>query len=94
MDHDGCMRCHDHFSDSRPERADFRRERVDFRPERAGFRPERAWGGWTDGWMDGQRNESPPVFYRTSSPSGPLPKKRFVVKPANLSNIGMLICPS
>ena len=25
--------------------------------------------------MDGRTNESPPVFYRTSSPSGPLPKK-------------------
>ena len=23
--------------------------------------------------MDGMTNESPPVFYRTSSPSGPLP---------------------
>ena len=27
----------------------------------------------TDGRMDGQ---IPPVFYRTSSPSGPLPKKK------------------
>ena len=25
--------------------------------------------------MDGRTSESPPVFYRTSSPSGPLPKK-------------------
>ena len=29
-------------------------------------------GGRTNEWT----NESPPVFYRTSSPSGPLPKKR------------------
>ena len=28
-----------------------------------------------DGWMDGRTNESPPVFYRTSSPLGPLLKK-------------------
>ena len=41
----------------------------------------RGWGGRTDGrtyvrtdgWTDGQ---IPPVFYRTSSPSGPLPKKK------------------
>ena len=26
------------------------------------------------GWIDGRTNESPPVFYRISSPSGPLPK--------------------
>ena len=55
------------LSDSWPERADFR-------PERADFRPQRAWGdGWTDGWT----NESPPVFYRTLSPSGPLPCLSF-----------------
>ena len=30
-----------------------------------------------DGWTDRQTNGSPPVFYRTSAPSGPLPK-RFV----------------
>ena len=60
-------------ADFRPERVDFRPERVDFRPERADFRPERAWG--THGRTDGRTNESPPVFYRTSSPSGPLPKK-------------------
>merc|ERR1712074_436580 len=29
--------------------------------------------GWMDGRTDGMTNESPPVFYRTSSPSGPLP---------------------
>ena len=36
--------------------------------------------GQTDGWADDGRtdertNKSLPVFYRTSSPSGPLPKK-------------------
>ena len=56
-------------ADSRPERADFRPERADFRPERAYFRPERAWGGRTN-------EQKPPVFYRTLSPSGPLPKKK------------------
>ena len=30
----------------------------------------------TNGQTDGGTNESPPVFYRTWSPSGPLPKKR------------------
>ena len=67
-------------ADSRPERAYFRPERVDFSPERADFRPERAGGGRTnertDGRTDERTNGSPPVFYRTSSPSGPLPKKR------------------
>ena len=59
-------------ANSRPERADFRPERADFRPERTDFRPERAWGRWTDRWTDGRRDKSP-VFYRTSSPLGPLP---------------------
>ena len=59
-------------ADLRPERADFRPERVDSRPKRADFRPERAWGG---AQTDKQMKESPPVFYRTSSPLGPLPKK-------------------
>ena len=54
-------------------RADFRPERTDFRPEMADFRPERAWGGRTDEQTDRRMKESPPVFYRTSSPSGPLP---------------------
>ena len=50
---------------SRPDWANFRPERADSRPERADFRP----GG------DKRTNESPPVFYRTLSPSAPLPKK-------------------
>ena len=65
------------------EKPDLRPEKADFRPERADFRSERAWGGidrWTDGrndeQTDGMTNESPPVFYRTSSPSGPLPKNQ------------------
>ena len=62
------------LSDSRPERADFRPERTDFRPEMADFRLERAWG--VDRRTNGQTNEQKsPVFYRTSSPLGPLPKK-------------------
>ena len=57
--------------------ADFRPEKADFRPERADFRPERTWGG-TDKRTNKQTNkQSPPVFYRTSAPSGPLPKKRW-----------------
>ena len=39
--------------------------------QKADFGPERAWGRR----MDKQTNRSHPVFYRTSSPSGPLPKK-------------------
>ena len=65
-------------ADVRPQNANWKLERADFRSERADFRPERAWrGGRTDGRMDGRMNErKSPVFYRTSSPSGPLPKKR------------------
>ena len=61
--------------DLRPERPDFR---PDWRPERPDFRPLRPdqGGGRTNERTDGQTNKSPPVFYRTSSPSGPLPKKR------------------
>ena len=63
----------------RPERADFKPEMVNVKPERAVFRPERdGGGGQTDKGMKertiGQTNKSPPVFYRTSSPLGPLPK--------------------
>ena len=60
--------------DNKSERADFRHGRKNFRSERADFRSERAWGERMDGRMDGMTNESPPVFYRTLSPSGPLPK--------------------
>ena len=68
---------HPFTPDSRPERADFRPEKIDFRPERIHFRPEkadfrseRAWGG---GRTEGRTNESLTLFYRTSSPSRPLP---------------------
>ena len=58
------------------EREDFKPDRADSKPERTGFRPERAWGGQTEGRMDGRTDkQKSPVFYRTSSPSGPLPKK-------------------
>ena len=57
------------------ERANFRPERADFKPERADFRPERAW---ELAQMDKRTNKrKSPVFYRTSSPSGPLPCLSF-----------------
>ena len=77
----------------RPERLDLRLERPNLRPERLDLRPERPYlrsqrpnlrpegpdGGdeRTNKRTDGRTNESPPVFYRTSSPSGPLPKKEI-----------------
>ena len=66
-----------------PERSDLRPERPDLRPERSDLRPERPYlrsegpderGGRTNKRINERTNESPPVFYRTSSPSGPLPK--------------------
>ena len=36
--------------------------------------------------MNGHTNESPPVFYRTSSPSGPLPKKLRIIIKSNMDN--------
>ena len=65
----------------------------DFRPERADFRPERAWG---DGRMDGRTNKSPPVFYRTSSPSGPLPcflSLKFTIMQSRAKGIADHILP-
>ena len=44
------------------------------RPERPDLRPVGPDGG-TNKLMNGQTNKSPPVFYRTLSPLGPLPKK-------------------
>ena len=69
-------------ADFRPERANFRSARAESRPERATFRSERPDGDKeterrTEGWI----NESPPVFYRTSFPSGPLPKKQTSQRP-------------
>ena len=62
--------------DLRPERQDLRPERQDFRPERPDLRPEGLDEGGTHERTNERTNKSPPVFYRTSSPSGPLPKKR------------------
>ena len=42
----------------------------------------------TDGQTDERTNESPPVFYRTLSPSGPLPKKRKKERKRNRSPKG------
>ena len=73
----------------RPERLDLRPKRLDLRPDRPGFRPERPdlrsqrpelrpEGLDEGGRTDERTNESPPVFYRTSSPSGPLPKNKMI----------------
>ena len=73
-------------TDSRPERADFRPEREDFRLERADSRP----------WGDRRTNESPPVFYRTSSPSGPLPcfpSLQFTIRQSRATGIADHILP-
>ena len=48
---------------------------------------------------DGRTNESPPVFYRTSSPSGPLPKNRIlksITRTLNLTKVvsTMAVFPS
>ena len=48
-------------------------ERTDSRPGRADLRPKRIDGG--GGKTNGQMNKSRPVFFGTSSPLGPLPKK-------------------
>ena len=43
---------------------------------------------WTDGRTDGRTDKLiPPVFYRTSSPSGPLPKKEKKYKNKLLKGI-------
>ena len=58
--------------DMRPERLDLRPGRSDLRPERSDLRPERPNEG--GGRTNGRTNErKSPVFYRTSSLSGPLP---------------------
>ena len=67
--------------DLRPERLDLRPERLDLRPERPDLRsqcpylrPEGPDEGGTNKRTNKQTNErKSPVFYRTSSPAGPLP---------------------
>ena len=66
--------------DLRPDRLDLRPERLDLRPERSDLRPERLdfspEGPNKGGGTNERTNErKSPVFYRTSSPLGPLPKK-------------------
>ena len=63
-------------ADLRLGRADLKSERADlrlYRPDIRSGRPDEA-----DKWIDKQTNkltnESPPVFFRTSSPSEPLPR--------------------
>ena len=66
----------------RPERLDLRPERLDLRPERPDLRSQKPdlrpkgpdEGGQTNNWT----NKSPPVFYRTSSSLGPLPKNQVL----------------
>ena len=64
-------------ADLRHERTDLRFERADLGPERAALRPERTGGGeaQTNEQTNKRMDKSPPAFYRTSSSSGPLPKK-------------------
>ena len=64
-------------ADYRPERVDLRHEGTDFWPYRADFRVERPDGG-TDRLNNRWTNKSPPVFYRTLSPSGRCPKIRAI----------------
>ena len=55
-------------ADLRPERPDLRPDRVDLRSQRPNQRPE------INEWTNARMNKSRPVFYRTSSPLGPLHK--------------------
>ena len=57
----------------RCERTDFRSEGTDFRPERTDLKSERS-DRETNGQMARGISECPPVFYRTSSPLGLLPR--------------------
>ena len=59
---------------------------VPLRPSQTWNLPSQAWNLSSQAWnlssqalnLWGQTNKSPPVFYRTSSPLGPLPKKKLV----------------
>ena len=69
---------------SRPERLDLRPERPDLRSQRPNLRPEGPDEGGTNKRTNEQTNErKSPVFYRTSSPSGPLPKNSKTDKQNN-----------
>ena len=59
-----------------PEKLDLRPERPNLRSQRPDLRSEGPDGGRnkrTNEQTNKRKNKSPPVFYRTSSPSGPLP---------------------
>ena len=65
----------------RPEKLDLRPERPNLRSQRPDLRPEGPDGGRnkrTNEQTNKRKNKSPPVFYRTSSPLGPLPKKEKI----------------
>ena len=61
----------------KPERLDLRPERPDSRSQRPDLRPEGPDEGGANEWTNERTNESPLVFYRTSSPLGPLPCLSF-----------------
>ena len=70
--------------DLRPERPDLGSERPDLRSQRPDLRPEmpdEGAGGGKNRQTNERTNENPPVFYRTSSPSEPLPKKTMDRRP-------------
>ena len=80
------------------QKADSRPERADSRPERAGFRPKRTWGGRrTEKRTNERTNErKSPVFYRTSSPVGPLPcfpSLQFTIMQSRVTGIADHILP-
>ena len=65
------------------------------RPERLDVRPEGPDKGG-DARTNGRTNESPPVFYRTSSPSGPLPcflSLQFTIMQSRATGIADHILP-
>ena len=95
--------------DLRPERSNLRPERPDLRPKRPNLRSERPdlrpnGRGRMDKLTDErtneqtnkQTNESPPVFYRTLSPSGPLPcflSLKFTIMQSRAKGIADHILP-
>ena len=59
---------------------DLRPEKPNLRPEKLDLRPGGLVKGGGDKQTDGRTNKSPPVFYRTLSPSGPLPKTSLIAQ--------------